>query len=60
MLQVFSAWLTFSAGVVGLVSLCLLPLVLRLRIEQPPRGFTILAIVVAVAPLVLIAVLLLR
>ncbi len=60
MLEVFSVWVLFSAGVIAILSLALLPFVLRLRVEKPPRGFTALAIAVAVAPLVMIAVLLVR
>jgi hypothetical protein len=58
--EVLWVWLLFSSGVIGVVSLLLLPLVWRLRVEKPPRGFTVLAVVVAVAPLVMIAVLLAR
>ena len=60
MVRVFAAWLLFSAGVIGVGSLVLLPFVLRMRVEQPPRGFTVLAVVVAVSPLALIAALLFR
>ena len=48
------------APVIGVISLILLPYVLKLRIEQPPRGFTVLGVVVASAPLLLVVALLVR
>jgi hypothetical protein len=44
--------LLFSALVVGLIALGMIPLVLRLRQTAPPRGVTVFAIVVGVAPIV--------
>jgi hypothetical protein len=51
MAAMFSGLVFFSAAVVGVVSLALLPIVLKLRREPPPRGFVMFAIAVGVAPL---------
>jgi len=50
-LQVLFALLAFSALVVGALSLCLLPVVLKARRVPPPPGIIVFAIVVGVMPL---------
>ena len=52
----FSGLVFFAAIIVGLISLALLPIVLKLRRDPPPRGFVVFAIVVAVAPLAMVLV----
>ena len=42
----------FSALVIGLISLAMLPAVLKLRQTPPPSGITAFAVVVGAAPLV--------
>jgi hypothetical protein len=59
-LAMLSGLLFFAAAVVGLISLGLMAIVLRMRSESPPRGFVVFAIVVAIAPWVALLVQLLR
>ena len=49
-----SGVLFLAAVVVGIFSLMLLPVVLKVRREPPPRAFIVLAVIVAIAPLVAI------
>lgn len=50
-----SGLLLFSASVTGLLVLVLLPVVLNVRRQAPPRGYVVFAVLVAVAPLLAIA-----
>jgi hypothetical protein len=50
--DVLCGLLLVAAIVVGLVSLCLLPLVVKLRRQMPPLPVVIFAIVVSLSPLV--------
>ena len=43
-----------ASVVIGLLSLVLLPFVLKLRREAPPLGITVFAVVIGAAPLVLL------
>jgi hypothetical protein len=54
-LHVLFALLAFSALVVGTLSLCLLPVVLKSRKVPPPPGIIVFAIVVGVMPLLTLA-----
>ena len=47
----FVRLLHFSAIVTGFVSLVLLPIVLKVRREPPPRSFVVFAILVAALPM---------
>lgn len=59
-LVVLSGLLLFAAVVTGVLVLLLLPLVLRLRHQKPPRGYVAFAVLVAAAPLLVVAQNLLR
>ena len=48
--------LTFAAVVIGVISLMLLPVVLKVRRQPPPRAFTAFAVLVAAAPIVAVVV----
>ena len=50
-----SGLLLFSASVIGLLVLALLPVVLNVRRQAPPRGYVVFAVLVAAAPLLVIA-----
>jgi hypothetical protein len=52
-----SGVLLFVAAITGVCCLLLVPLVYRLRTVAPPRAITTLAVLIALSPLVLIAVL---
>ena len=56
----FEAIMLLSACVMGLASLALLPVVWRVRQTKPPQGFAVFAGSVAVAPLLVALVRLLR
>ncbi len=47
--------LLFAASVTGLIVLMLLPVVLNVRRQTPPRGYIVFAVLVAAAPLLAIA-----
>lgn len=47
----FARLMHFSSVVTGLVSLLLLPIVLKVRREPPPLGFVLFAMVAAVMPI---------
>jgi hypothetical protein len=53
-LQALTGLLLFASVVIGLLSLVLLPFVLKLRREAPPLGITVFAVVIGAAPLVLL------
>ena len=53
-LQVLFALMAFSALVAGALALCLIPVVLKARRSPPPRGVVLFAIIVGVAPLLLL------
>ncbi|HEV3344690.1 MAG TPA: hypothetical protein VG125_30215 [Pirellulales bacterium] len=55
-LMLLSHLLLFAAFVIGLIALFVTPVVLRSRRVPPPSGVTVCAIVVAAAPLVLVAI----
>ncbi len=44
--------LMFAAVAIGIISLMLLPVVLKVRRQPPPRAFTVFAVLVAAAPIV--------
>ena len=46
-----SVLLFFAATIIGVLSMILLPIVLRVRQVPPPRGFVVFAVLVAVAPI---------
>jgi hypothetical protein len=46
--------LLFAGAVIGLLSLVLLPLVVKLRRQKPPLGIMVFAAVVGAAPLVML------
>lgn len=48
---IFASYLHFSAIVMGLASLGLMTVVLKVRSEAPPRSILIFAVLVAVAPI---------
>ena len=48
---ILQALLLFAGGVVGIVSLALLPIVYRVRSVPPPRGLVVFGVCVAGAPL---------
>lgn len=48
---IFARYLHFSAIILGLASLGLMAIVLKVRSEPPPRSILIFAIVVALAPI---------
>jgi hypothetical protein len=52
-LRTFGALLLFAAFVIGIISLLMLPVILKTRREPPPRGILVFSIVVGVAPLLL-------
>jgi hypothetical protein len=52
----FSYLLLFAAFVIGLIALFITPVVLRSRRVAPPSGVTVFALVVAAAPIVLVAI----
>jgi hypothetical protein len=49
---IFAAIMLLAAGVIGCVSLALLPVVWRVRTVKPPQGYTAFAAAVAAAPIV--------
>ena len=49
-----SELLLFAAVTIGIISLGLLAVVIKVRRESPPRGFVVFAILIAAAPLVAI------
>ena len=55
MIAVLSGMLLFAAAAIGIISMLLLALVVRVRRELPPRGFVVFSLVVAVAPLLALA-----
>jgi membrane protein YdbS with pleckstrin-like domain len=56
LLAMLSHLLLFAAFVIGLVALFVTPVVLRSRRVAPPSGVTVFALVVAAAPIVLVAI----
>jgi hypothetical protein len=59
-LSMLAGLLLFAALVSGLVVLVMTPVVLRGRRQPPPRAVTIVSLVIAAAPLVLVALEVLR
>ena len=55
-----SGMLLFAAVVISLLVLGLLPIVLRIRRQPPPRGYIVFAVLVAVAPILAVAIQMLR
>jgi membrane protein YdbS with pleckstrin-like domain len=55
-LMLLSYLLLFAAVVIGLIALFITPVVLRSRRVPPPAGVTVFALVVAAAPLLLVAI----
>jgi hypothetical protein len=53
-LALLGAYLLFAALVIGLVSLLLTGVVLRIRSQAPPTAITVFALVVGAAPLVIL------
>ena len=54
--MMLSQLLLFAAFVIGILALLMTPVVVRSRRSPPPSGVTVFALVVAVAPLVMVAV----
>jgi hypothetical protein len=57
LIRALAAMLFFAALVVGLISLGMMAIVIRMRRDPPPRGIVAFATVVGVLPLVALAVL---
>lgn len=55
-IAVLSQWLLLSGGLIGVVSLALLPVVYRVRRQPPPTPVVAFAIFAAMAPILAIAV----
>ena len=56
-MALLSQLLLLSAAVLAILDLALLPVVVRIRHEPPPRGFVVLAVLVAIGPLAALAAL---
>ncbi len=54
--ELISGMLLFAAVVTSLLVLGLLPIVLRIRRQPPPRGYIVFAVLVSVAPLLAVAI----
>lgn len=54
--RLFEGIMLLSAAMMGAVSLVLLAIVWRVRKIKPPRGYTVFAICIAVAPIIATAV----
>lgn len=59
-LAILSSLLLFAALVIGLLALLITPVVLRSRRVPPPQAITVVAVVVALAPVAMVAYDLLR
>ena len=55
-LTMLSRLLLFAAFIIGLIALFVTPVVLRSRRVAPPRGVTAFSVVVAAAPIILVAI----
>lgn len=55
-LPVLEAFALFAAGVIGVVSLVLLPIVYRVRRIPPPIGVVVFAVIVAASPWLVVAI----
>ena len=54
-IAILAGLLLFAASTLGVVALALLPCVLKMRRQPPPRGFVFFSLAVAAAPLVVAA-----